>query len=146
MRPARALPVSSAMSQRENRYQAPHVPVEAVPVLPSSRRALRVFVTWLVGASLVRGAALALQIGYALAAFGTEEHLAGLLVVSALRTGATQVAASACGVVLAWEAHHGLGAQRPLWRTYALLPLTAPVAAGLIAKTLAIMRCIRVES
>ena len=71
------------MTQRESRYRAPRVPVDAVPVLPSSRRPARVFVTWLVGASLVRGAALALQIGYALATFGTEERLAGLLVVSA---------------------------------------------------------------
>ncbi|WP_441288844.1 hypothetical protein ACSRUE_44360 [Sorangium sp. KYC3313] len=120
------------MNQRENRYQAPRTPVEAVPAGPLSRSAARVFVTWLLGASLVRGAALAFQIGYALSAFGAEKHLAGLLVASVLRTGAAQVAASACSVALAWQTHHGLGAQRPLWRTYALLPFTAPVAAGLM--------------
>ncbi|WP_438034961.1 hypothetical protein [Sorangium sp. So ce204] len=120
------------MNQRDNPYQAPRAPVEPVPAGPLSRRAARIFVTWLVGASLVRGAALAFQIGHALAAFGAEKHLAWLLAVSALRTGAAQVAASACSVALAWEVHHGLGAQRPLWRPYALLPFTAPVAAGLM--------------
>lgn len=120
------------MSSRENPYQAPRAALEAGPASPSSRSAARVFVAWLVGASLVRGAALALQTGHALAAFGAEGHLAGLLAVSALRTGATQVAASACSVAIAWATHRRLGAQRPLWQTCALVPLAAPVAASVM--------------
>jgi hypothetical protein len=125
--------MSSTMSQRENPYQPPRAPVESVPARsPPRSAAAKVFVAWLVGASLVRGAALALQTGYALAAFSTERHLAGLLAVSALRIGAAQVAASACSVALAWATHHHLDAQRPLWQTYAILPLATPVAAGVM--------------
>lgn len=90
------------------------------------------FVAWLVGASLVKGAALALQTGHALAAFGAEGRVAGLLAVSALRVGAAQVTASACSVALVWATRRPLGAQRPLWPIYALVPLAAPVAAGVI--------------
>ncbi|MEO7327592.1 MAG: hypothetical protein ABI193_03370 [Minicystis sp.] len=58
--------------------------------------------------------------------------MAGLLAVSALRIGAAQVAASACSVAIAWATHHRLDAQRPLWPAAALVPLSAPIAAGVM--------------
>lgn len=115
-----------------NPYQAPRAPTESIPARPSSRTAAAIFVAWLFGASLVKGAWLALQTGYALAAFDAQRHLAGLLAVSALRVGAAQVAASACSVTIAWATHHRLGARRPLWPAYALLPLSTPFAAAVM--------------
>jgi hypothetical protein len=120
------------MRPRESPCQAPPAAVETSPASGSSRSAATVFVAWLVGASLVKGAALALQTGYALAAFGAEGRVAGLLAVSALRVGAAQVAASAGSVALVWATRRPLGAERPLWPMYALVPLAAPVAAGVM--------------
>jgi hypothetical protein len=120
------------MTPHENPYQAPQAAVEPSPANESSRTAAKVFVAWLLGASLVKGAALALQTGYALAAFNAEQRVAGLLAVSALSVGAPQVAASACSVALAWATRRPLGTQRPLWPVYALVPLAAPVAAGVM--------------
>lgn len=104
-------------------------PVEAPPARSLLRGMATVFVAWLLGASLVSGVVLALQLGYALAAFDAEGRLAGVLTVSTLRADAAGVAASACSVALAWATHHHHDTRLPLWRTYLVLPLAAPVAA-----------------
>ena len=96
------LSVLSATNQRPKPYEPPRAPADTAPARSGLRRVAKIFVAWLVGASLLSGIVLALQTGYALAPFGAEGRLAGLLAVCALRTCGAQVAASASTVALAW--------------------------------------------
>jgi ABC-type transporter Mla maintaining outer membrane lipid asymmetry permease subunit MlaE len=126
------------MSESTNPYQAPQAHTSGQPPCMDWRRAAKLFVGWLIGASLVGGVGLALQIGYALSAFSAEHWVSLIVVVSALRVCGAMVAASAASGAFVVMIHRrptastdGRQLQVP-WQLYLAVPLAAPLSAFLL--------------